>query len=58
MFAQWKRETSYKREESLDISAIRVKAAKREDRVFLNPEARNLIEIGKSFFCVLQNYIY
>ncbi|MGM0410929.1 MAG: hypothetical protein ACQEQF_09185 [Bacillota bacterium] len=43
MSSQWKREVSYKREESLNISAIRVKAPENEDSLSITPEAKKLI---------------
>ncbi len=44
MSSRWKKEVTYKREESLNISTIQVKVPEAEDRLILTPAARNLIE--------------
>ena len=44
MRSQWKREAIYRREESMKISAIRVKVPENEDRFSLTSQAKNLIK--------------
>jgi len=44
MSSQWKKEAIYRREESMKISAIRVKVPENDDKLSITSQAKDLID--------------